>query len=73
MLRLDWLAAVREPLYFCRVTQMALLRLLTNPKVMGTDILTPQDAIGVYRELRGVKEYGMPTSLPTPRDFGCRR
>jgi uncharacterized protein len=49
----DWLAAVREPVYFCRVTQMALLRLLTNPKVMGTDILTPQDAIGVYRELRG--------------------
>ena len=50
---LNWLAAVLEPLYFCRVTQMALLRLLTNPKVMGTDILTPQDAIGVYRELRG--------------------
>jgi uncharacterized protein len=48
----EWLAGVREPMYFCRVTQMALLRLLTNPNVMGTDILTPADAIGVYRELR---------------------
>lgn len=31
---------------------MALLRLLTNSKVMGPDILPPKDAIGVYRELR---------------------
>jgi hypothetical protein len=26
--------------------------LLTNPKVMGSEILTPQDAFGVYRALR---------------------
>jgi len=50
---LNWLAAIRAPVYFCRVTQMSLLRLLTNPRVMGTDILTPRDAIGVCRELRG--------------------
>src|SRR5882757_4889141 len=31
---------------------MALLRLLTNPKVMGSDILTPADAVGVYQQLR---------------------
>jgi hypothetical protein len=30
---------------------MSLLRLLTNPKVMGEDLLTPEQAIGVYREL----------------------
>jgi toxin-antitoxin system PIN domain toxin len=28
---------------FCRVTQMGLLRLLTNPKVMGKDALTAAD------------------------------
>ena len=47
----DWLAAVREPVYFCRVTQMSLLRLLTIPTVMGEDLLTPEEAIGAYREL----------------------
>lgn len=48
----NWLEAVRIPVYFCRVTQMALLRLLTNPKVMESDLLTPQEAIGVYKILR---------------------
>jgi len=48
----NWLETVRIPVYFCRVTQMFLLRLLTNPRVMGSDILTPQDAIGLYRDLR---------------------
>jgi toxin-antitoxin system PIN domain toxin len=45
-----WLASVSESVFFCRVTQMALLRLLTNPKVMAEDLLTPEDAIAVYRE-----------------------
>jgi toxin-antitoxin system PIN domain toxin len=48
----DWREAVRIPVYFCHVTQMSLLRLLTNPRVMRSDMRTPQDAIGVYRELR---------------------
>jgi predicted nucleic acid-binding protein len=30
---------------------MAFLRLLTNPKVMGEDILSPGAAIAVYRQL----------------------
>ena len=47
-----WLEAVQTSVYFCRVTQMALLRLLTNPKVMASDTLTPQSAVGVYKELR---------------------
>jgi hypothetical protein len=29
---------------------MALLRLLTNPIVMGEDLLTPDSAVAVYRE-----------------------
>jgi uncharacterized protein len=47
----DWLADVREALYFCRMTQMALLRLLTNAKVMGEDLRSPPQAIEVYRTL----------------------
>jgi toxin-antitoxin system PIN domain toxin len=47
----EWFAGVRDPVYFCRVTQMALLRLLTNPVVMGEDLLTPSAAVSVYREL----------------------
>jgi len=46
-----WLASIQAPVFFCRVTQMALLRLLTNPKVMGEDTLTPETAVGVYRDL----------------------
>jgi toxin-antitoxin system PIN domain toxin len=64
----DWLEAVRTPVYFCRVTQMSLLRLLTNQRVMGPDVLTPQDAIGVYRELRSderVRYAHEPTDIET--------
>jgi toxin-antitoxin system PIN domain toxin len=47
----QWFDTVSVPVCFCRVTQMAFLRLLTNPKVMGEDLLRPVDAIGVYRQL----------------------
>ena len=36
---------------FSRITQMGLLRLLTNRKVMGENILTPADAWRVYATL----------------------
>jgi predicted nucleic acid-binding protein len=65
-----WLDSARAPLCFCRMTQMALLRLLSNPKVMGSDVLTPQEAIGIYHELRADKEYGMPTNRPISKDYG---
>jgi predicted nucleic acid-binding protein len=68
----DWLEAVRTPVYFCRVTQMALLRLLTNPKVMETDILTPQNAIGVYKELGPMKECDLRTNRLILKISGCR-
>jgi toxin-antitoxin system PIN domain toxin len=48
----DWLAGVREPVYFCRAAQMALLRLLTNPRVMDEDLRTPGEAIAICQELR---------------------
>lgn len=47
-----WLEIVRTPVYFCRVTQMGLLRLLTNPQVMGTELLTPAGAISIYKDVR---------------------
>lgn len=47
----QWFDSASAPICFCRVTQMAFLRLLTNPKVMGEDILSPAEAIVVYRQL----------------------
>jgi toxin-antitoxin system PIN domain toxin len=35
-------------LLFCRFTQLGLLRLLTNPSAMGTDVLTQRGAWAVY-------------------------
>lgn len=39
-----WLDQQEDDLAFCRVTQMALLRLMTNPAVMGRDALTRRAA-----------------------------
>ena len=38
-------------IHFCRVTQMGLLRLLTNRKVMGANVLTASAAWDVYSAL----------------------
>ena len=38
-------------LHFCRVTQQALLRLLTNARVMGTNVLPASDAWALYDNL----------------------
>ena len=48
----SWLDAVTTSLVFCRVTQMAFLRLVTNSKVMGADVLTSQQAWETYRKFR---------------------
>lgn len=48
----SWLDAATTPLVFCRVTQMAFLRLVTNPKVMGADVLTPKQAWESYLKFR---------------------
>lgn len=41
------------PVVFCRVTQMGLLRLLTNESMMGGDILPSKDTWRVYRTIVG--------------------
>jgi toxin-antitoxin system PIN domain toxin len=47
-----WLDTIhQEGLVFCRVTQMGLLRLLTNESVMGSDVLASRDAWRVYQSI----------------------
>lgn len=48
----DWFAATGEAgAAFCRVTQMGFLRLLTNSRVMGEDVLGQRQAWSVYEQL----------------------
>lgn len=48
----EWLDTVyQDDLVFCRVTQMGLLRLLTNASVMGGDVLASRDAWRVYQSM----------------------
>jgi toxin-antitoxin system PIN domain toxin len=48
----NWLNSIRGgEVVFCRVTQMGLLRLLTNESVMGNDVLSSRDAWRVYRTM----------------------
>lgn len=45
-----WFDAVSGDIYFCRMTQQGFLRLATNPKVAGVDVLTLTDAWQKYDE-----------------------
>ena len=48
----DWLNSIASgEVVFCRVTQMGLLRLLTNESVMGIDVLSSRDAWRTYRTI----------------------
>lgn len=49
---LTWKRQVDDDLTLCRVTQMALLRLLTMPAVMGEDVLTRSEAWRILDQLR---------------------
>lgn len=46
-----WLGTSRGPVVFCRVTQMGLLRILTNQHALGPDTLSPAYAWGAYEAL----------------------
>ncbi len=43
---------VSDQIAFCRSTELGFLRLLTNSRVMGNEVLTPTQAWRVYDELR---------------------
>jgi uncharacterized protein len=40
----DWFREREETIYFCRLTQLGFLRLLTNEQVMGIDVRSQQSA-----------------------------
>jgi uncharacterized protein len=47
-----WFGQQTAGLAFCRVTQMSLLRLLTNPAIMGNDVVTRASAWRVIDQLQ---------------------
>ncbi len=47
-----WVAGGEEDLVLCRLTLLAVLRHLTNPAIMGGDVLTNDEAARVLDHLR---------------------
>jgi uncharacterized protein len=47
----DWFGRQADGIAFCRVTQMGLLRLLSNPAIMGEDAIDRSQAWRTYDEL----------------------
>lgn len=47
----DWFNRQADDLVFCRVTQMGLLRLLSNPAIMGNDSVNRSQAWRLYDQL----------------------
>jgi len=64
-----WLETVLDDqVAFCRITQMGMLRLLTNRHVMGVDVLSQVAAWKCYRRLRTdgrVRYLAEPTGIET--------
>ena len=48
----DWFKACAGSIFFCRMTQLGLLRLLTNPSVMGNDVCSQDGAWAVHLRFR---------------------
>lgn len=51
-----WETETGAEIAFCRITQLGLLRLLTNRKVMRNDPLTPKEAWVAYQTFAGLPE-----------------
>jgi len=47
----DWFGREADGIAFCRVTQMGLLRLLSNPAIMGEDAIARSEAWRTYDQL----------------------
>jgi len=64
-----WWAAQRAgPVWFCRVTMLGLVRLLSQPRVMGEGVLQAAGALGVYAQITQAPGVGL---LPEPA--GCEQ
>jgi uncharacterized protein len=48
----DWFGKEADDILFCRVTQMGLLRLLSNPAIMGDDAVDRSQAWRTFDQLR---------------------
>jgi uncharacterized protein len=48
----DWFGSEADDIIFCRVTQMGLLRLLSNPAIMGADAIDRSQAWRTFDQLR---------------------
>jgi predicted nucleic acid-binding protein len=46
----NWLDRQEEDLALCRVTQMSLLSLMSNPAVMGQDVLWTDDYLAAFAQ-----------------------
>jgi uncharacterized protein len=48
----NWFHSIQsDEVVFCRISQMGLLRLLTNESVMGSDVLSSLEAWRIYRTI----------------------
>jgi predicted nucleic acid-binding protein len=47
----DWFGKEADDILFCRVTQMGLLRLLSNPAIMGDDAIDRSQARRTFDQL----------------------
>ncbi|NQW03172.1 MAG: VapC toxin family PIN domain ribonuclease [Acidobacteria bacterium] len=63
----SWFDEQEDDLAFCRVTEMSLLRLVTNPAVTGADALTRQNAWDLVLALQDDPRVRF---LPEPRRLG---
>jgi toxin-antitoxin system PIN domain toxin len=60
--------AAEDELAFCRITEMALLRLVTNPAVTGTDVRTRRQAWDIVLALQADPRVRF---LPEPRGLAA--
>ena len=64
-----WEAAAVGSVVLCLPVRMAVFRLLTNPAVMGDDVLSPESAWRVWsrfvQDERTVERYDWPTGIDT--------
>jgi toxin-antitoxin system PIN domain toxin len=58
---LDWFESSDEKAFFCRVTQMGFLRLITNPRVMDISVLSTEKAWHVLGALLEDSRIGIAT------------
>lgn len=54
--RTYWREAAAERIVFCRVTMLGLVRLLAQPKLMGSATLALRDAFDVYQRFAALPE-----------------